>query len=234
MEIEKFKERKRVKLGKNYLVGGMFFIIIGVIIFSFSYILWNSIVSSLPSAIEHNSIVGSLVWTFMSGFFFLGIFYFFWGLYKLRKIIKKISNKVRIYYGASSLIICLPFIFYGYITSILCGPTSCLWHPSVLQLVTISLGVVLLISSLICLIYELLKIKGDPLESYFMEQMKEISIEPITEALYKVRIEKLGEDLEQINYICGNCGEKNNFESLNDELGLLKCINCGSKNHLEK
>ena len=171
---------------------------------------------------------------FHGSLLFLWYFLFFWGLYKLRKIIKRISNKVRIYYGVSSLILSLPFIVYGYITSIYCGPTSCQWSSSGPQIVTISLGVVLLISSLISLIYELLKIKGEPLESYLLEQIKEISIEPITEALYKVRIEKLSEDQEESNYICGKCGEKNKFETLNEELGLLKCINCGSKNHLEK
>ena len=75
--MEKFKERKQVKLGKNYLIGGISSFIVGLIIFSFSYILWNGIVSSLPLAVEYNSIAGALAWSFTGLFFFFGIFYFF-------------------------------------------------------------------------------------------------------------------------------------------------------------
>lgn len=78
---------------------------------------------------------------------------------------------------------------------------------------------------------------GEPLESYFLEQMKKRKIASISEVLYMVRIEELSGDLLPGNLICGKCGEKNRFERferLNDETKLLKCLNCGSKNYLAK
>jgi len=231
--MEKFKERTLVNLAKTYLIGGMIFIIVGVFILSFNFIFFNSMLSSL------RAIAGAITWTFMAVFLFLGIFYFYWGFFKLRKIFNKISNKFRIYFCAFSIIIFIPLIFYGFTSSIVCVPmypirSICLWRPSGLQILSISLGFILLIISLPFLIYEIIKIKGDPFERYLEEQIKKRKIAPISEVLYMVRIDELGGDLVQSNYMCGKCGEKNRFERLNDESKFLKCLNCGSQNYIAK
>ncbi|MHA2181786.1 MAG: hypothetical protein ACXAAH_10215 [Promethearchaeota archaeon] len=229
--MEKLKERKQVNLAKTNLIGGMIFIIIGLFSLSLSFVFFNSMLSSL------RAMAGAITWTFIATFLLFGIFYFYWGFFKLRKIFHKISNKVGIYFSAFSIIILIPVIFYGFTSSVLCIPmypviTVCLWRPSGLQILFISLGFTLLIFSFGFLIYEIIKIKGDHFERYLEEQMKIRKIAPISEVLYMVRIDELGGDLVQSNYVCGKCGEKNKFEGLNDELKLLQCLNCGSKNYL--
>ena len=163
-----------------------------------------------------------------------GYFYFFWGLYKLRKVIKKISNRILIYYGLISYILYTPLFHSGFLGSIWCNYEGCEWRFSGLNIILISLSVLLLISSLVSLFFEIRKISGVSLENYLSVKMEENSLPPITKRLYKVRIEIAGGDLEKDNYICGNCGERNRFKSLDEKSGLLQCIKCGSENYLDQ
>lgn len=233
MEKFKVKEKDEVKLGKNYLIGSVSFILLGLIIS-----VW--LVISLKSSLENNPIVVELMYllplTIVIFLISFGYFYFFWGLYKLRKVIKEISNIILIYNGIVSYMLFTPLFLSGFLNSIWCTGSVCKWRFSGLQLLMILLGVFMFFSSLFSLTYEIYKIKGDPLESYLLEQeqMKKSTITPISKTIYRIRIEKIGEDLEKSNYICGNCGEQNRFKILDDKSGLLKCIKCGSENYLDE
>jgi len=75
---------------------------------------------------------------------------------------------------------------------------------------------------------------GSTLENYLSRKTEEKPVHPVSQKLYKVRIETSGGDLEKENYICGNCGEKNRFKTLDEKKGLLQCINCASENYLDR
>lgn len=229
MEKYRRKEKDNVKLGKKYLIGGLGFTFLGLILLILSF---SIIDLALGSSDEEGLVSIVILWFSIVFSFFFGVFYFFWGISKLRKIFKEISNIILVYYGIISFILFIPSLLYGYLSPIECYASGCTWRFSLMQIVMISLGVIMFISCIISFFYELRKIKGKFLENFVSEQKEELPITPISKALYKIRIEKSGEHTEENIYVCGNCGDKNRFETLNEEKGLFRCLNCDSENYL--
>ena len=229
MEKYRRKEKDNVKLGKKCLIGGLGFTFLGIILLILSF----SILDSALGSSDEEGLVSIVIFYFCIVFsFFFGIFYFFWGISKLRKIFKEISNIILVYYGVISFILFIPLFLYGFLSPIECFSYGCTWRFSLIQIVILSLGVFMFISSIIIFFYELRKIKGEILENFVSAQKEELPIEPISKKLYKIRIEKSGEHSEDNIYVCGNCGEKNRFKALNKEKGLFRCLNCDSENYL--
>ncbi len=237
MERFRVKERDNVKIGKSYLMGGISFIFLGLILSIWTI---NTLKSFIDEAVQnpHSPDPVSPMWmlptSIMTFLFIFGYFYFIWGLYKLRSVIKEISNKFLIFYGSISYILYTPLFLSGFMVSILCHYYRCEGLFSVLDLILISLSFLLLISSLVSLFFEIRKMSGTTIENYLTVKMEENSSQAITRRLYKVRIETRSGDLEEEIYICGNCGEKNRFKTLDEKSGLLQCIKCGSDNYLEQ
>jgi len=229
MEKYRRKEKDNVKLGKKYLIGGLGFTFLGKILLILSL---SIIDSALGSSDEEGLMSIIILWFSIVFSFFFGVFYFFWGITKLRKIFKENSNIFLVYYGIISFILFMPLFLYGYLSPIECFSYGCTWRFSLIQIVMLSLGVFMFISSIIIFFYELRKIKGEILENFLSAQKEELPIEPISKKLYKIRIEKSGEHSEENIYVCGNCGDKNRFETLNEEKGLFRCLNCDSENYL--
>jgi hypothetical protein len=237
MKKFKVKERDNVKNGRSYLMGGISFIFLGLILSIWTINTFKSFIDEAvhnPHAPDPFNPMWMLPMSIMTFLFIFGYFYFIWGLYKLKNAIKEISNKFLIFYGSISYILYSPLFLSGFMISILCNYYRCEGLFSVLDLILISLSIILLISSLVSFFIEIRKISGATLENYLKEKMEENTLPPITRRLYKVRIEIKEEDIERINYICGNCGEKNRFKTLDEKSGIMQCIKCGSDNYLEQ
>ncbi|MHA1915888.1 MAG: hypothetical protein ACW97V_16165 [Promethearchaeota archaeon] len=231
--MEKFSDdKKKIKVGKKYLTGGVYSSGLGLILLISSFSLWESIMGSNFQG--EGPLIIVVIWAIMTLFFFIGFFYFFWGLSKLRKAFEEISNIYKVIYGTISFILGMLLILYGFLSSIWCSPTICTFRLSVVQIVTLPLGVILLISGLTFLRYELRKIKGTDLGDFLAEQKKKSVITPISKALYKIRIEKIGGQLEKNHLVCGKCGVRNSLEKINDKIGFYRCLNCGSENYIDK
>jgi len=85
MEKYRRKEKDNVKLGKNYLIGGLGFTFLGIILLILSL---SIIDSALGSSDEEGLVFIIILWFSIVFSFFFGVFYFFWGISKLRKIFK--------------------------------------------------------------------------------------------------------------------------------------------------
>jgi hypothetical protein len=228
MERFKHKERDKIKIGKNYLIGAIIFNLIaqGIAIYIvFSMVTYFGALNLIGATWLFPFVIAILLLIF-------SYFYFFGGLNHLRKAIKEISNKLLVFYGIFSYLLFTPLFLTGLLNAIRCTQGRCKWHFSGLKILMISLSVFLLISGLVCLFNEIRKMKGTSLENYLKAKTEEKAIHPVSEKLYKVRIETKGEDSEEEDYICGNCGERNRFKTLDEKSGLLHCINCGSDNYL--
>ncbi len=230
MQRYRRKEKDKIKLGKNYIIGGISFNLIaqGIAIY---------IVISVVTYFGSLNLIGA-TWLFP---FIIAIlllifsyFYFLGGLNHLRKAIKEISNKLLVFYGVFSYLLFTPLFLTGLLNAIECTQGMCKWSFSGQNILLISLSVMLLISGLVCLFKEIHKMKGSSLENYLKAKMEEETVKPTPNKLYKVRIETKGEDSEEEDYICGNCGEPNRFKTLDEKSGLLQCINCGSENYLDR
>lgn len=226
----RMKVKEKVKLGKSYLIGGLGSTILGKILFILNFFIIDSIIES-PD-IGYSGAITVIFFTFVA--YFIGAFYFFWGISKLWKIFKELSNIFLVYCGIICYILSILSFLYGFIVPFECYPTGCRWRFSLIQLAFLSFGVILFISSIISFFYELRKIKGESFENYVLAQTEELPKTPASRLLYKIRIEKLGESTEELVYVCGNCGNKDRFEILNEEKGLFRCLNCDSDNYLVK
>lgn len=215
------KEKDIIKLGKEFLIWGLGLTFFGTILTILTY-------SSLESSLEspHELAYSSLVYYIAIIMMYLfGVSYFILGVSKLKNLFKEISNIVLIYFGVISYILFIPLFLYGYLSPIKCTSYRCRWHSSLIQIGTLYLGIFMLISSIITFFLELLKIKGEIFENFISKQVEENTIEPLSKKLYKIRIEE--------NYkVCGYCEEKNRFETLNEKVGLFRCLKCDSENYL--
>jgi DNA-directed RNA polymerase subunit RPC12/RpoP len=228
MQRYRRKERDKIKLGKSYLIGAISFNLIaqGIAIYiAFSVITYYGALNLIGATWLFPFVIAVLLLIF-------SYFYFFGGLNHLRKAIKEISNKLLIFYGVFSYLLFTPLFLTGLLNAIECTQNNCKWSFSGLNMILISLSVLLFTSGLVSLFHEIGKMKGSSLEIYLNVKTEEKSVEPISKKLYKVRIETSGGDLEEKIYVCGNCGEKNRFKTIDEETGLLQCINCGSENYL--
>ena len=55
--------------------------------------------------------------------------------------------------------------------------------------------------------------------------------EPTAKTLYLLRVERVE---GVINYLCGNCKNKDFLKVINEDLGFYHCLNCGADNYLKQ
>ncbi|MFX1281611.1 MAG: hypothetical protein ACFFA3_19835 [Promethearchaeota archaeon] len=229
------KEKDIIKLGREYLIWGLILTIFGVV---FTILVYSSLKPSLEEFLVYSSLkvlkdlAGLIIYVAIIMIYLFGVIYFFMGVSKLKKLFKEISN-IGFYYGIISYILSIPFSLYGCLSPIICYYFICRWHPPLTQEIIdntheiiLYLGIFMFISSIITFFLELRKTKGEIFEKFISKQVEVNAIKPLSTTLYKIRIEE--------NYkVCGNCKEKNRFETLNEKKGLFRCLKCNSENYLD-